>query len=329
MAVSIPAQQGQESDRTIVASAIAFYAFCSSTLLVLNKLAVFHAKSSSFVIITQLVASAVVVKILQRTNGLKVDALEEQKVKSFIPIALVFAVALYTNVKTLEYANVETVIVFRSLTPLAVSVGDYFFLNRELPSYQSFGAMAAIVIGASIYVMTDDGFEVTAYSWAVLYLGIIVFEMLYVKHVMNTVEMTTWGRVYYNNLLSIPPVFLFGVVMNEFQKLAEVEFDQMTIIALGLAMLAGVGMSYAGFNLRAMVSATSFTLVGVLCKLATILINVTIWDQHANGTGIFALIVCVLAGTLYRQAPLRKEAPENLPGYVRLDNLTNGQQEEE
>jgi hypothetical protein len=29
---------------------------------------------------------------------------------------------------------------------------------------------------------------------------------------MNTVEMTTWTRVYYNNVLGLPPALIFGLV---------------------------------------------------------------------------------------------------------------------
>ena len=57
---------------------------------------------------------------------------------------------------------------------------------------------------------------------------------------------------------------------------------------------------------RSMVSATSFTLVGVINKFLTILLNVFIWDKHASATGILALILGLLGGTFYRQAPPRE-----------------------
>ena len=35
-------------------------------------------------------------------------------------------------------------------------------------------------------------------------------------------------------------------------------------------------------------------------------VNVLIWDKHASITGIGALCVCLLGGSLYQQAPLRE-----------------------
>jgi len=56
-----------------------------------------------------------------------------------------------------------------------------------------------------------------------------------------------------------------------------------------------------------MVSATTFTLVGVVNKLLTVLLNVAIWDKHSTPAGLFAVCVCLFAGTFYQQAPRRDE----------------------
>ena len=57
-----------------------------------------------------------------------------------------------------------------------------------------------------------------------------------------------------------------------------------------------------------MVSATTYTLVGVVNKFLTVLLNVLVWDKHSSPFGIFAVCVCLLSGTLYQQSPRRDEA---------------------
>ena len=57
---------------------------------------------------------------------------------------------------------------------------------------------------------------------------------------------------------------------------------------------------------RGKVSATSFTVIGVMNKCLTVLLNLIVWDQHAPPGGIICLLVCLLGGSLYRQAPMRK-----------------------
>ena len=40
--------------------------------------------------------------------------------------------------------------------------------------------------------------------------------------------------------------------------------------------------------------------------MLTVLLNVLLWDAHASSRGIASLLVCVLGGAFYQQAPLRK-----------------------
>jgi GDP-mannose transporter len=56
-----------------------------------------------------------------------------------------------------------------------------------------------------------------------------------------------------------------------------------------------------------MISATSFTLVGVVNKFLTVLLNVIVWDKHSTPLGITAVCLCLLAGVFYQQAPRRDE----------------------
>eukprot|EP00798_Chlamydomonas_sp_ICE-L_P030078 gene30078-35043_t len=70
----------------------------------------------------------------------------------------------------------------------------------------------------------------------------------------------------------------------------------------------GICMSHAGYLLRATVSATFFTIVGILCKVLTVIINCMLWEKHATPQGIGFLFLCILGGTFYQQAPMRAAA---------------------
>ena len=70
------------------------------------------------------------------------------KVKAYLLYVASFVFGVYCNMQALSHSNVETVIVFRSCTPLAVSLCDYLFLYRELPSSRSLGALLIIAVGA-------------------------------------------------------------------------------------------------------------------------------------------------------------------------------------
>ena len=56
------------------------------------------------------------------------------------------------------------------------------------------------------------------------------------------------------------------------------------------------------------VTATLFTILGNVCKVLSIVINVMIWDKHATPFGILCLLFCLVAAYFYQQAPLRHES---------------------
>ena len=61
-----------------------------------------------------------------------------------------------------------------------------------------------------------------------------------------------------------------------------------------------------------MVSATTYTLVGVLNKFITVLLNVILWDKHSTPAGLVGVCICLLAGVFYQQAPMRGDNRKEL-----------------
>merc|ERR1711862_404616 len=110
---------------------------------------------------------------------------------------------------------------------------------------------------------------------------------------------STWTRVYYNNTLSIPMAILYAMAEGDGSGFLPTEWTFGGVMALGMSCVIGVAISYAGFNLRQLVSATSFTVVGVVCKILTVLINDTIWQKHSSALGHVGLLICIAAGFFY------------------------------
>ena len=299
-----PGKPGELRNARVV-FAIALYATCSSTMLVLNKLAVHHIQAPSFVMFCQFAASALVVGGAAKAGVVKADAFDWGKVKAFSWVVAAFVAAIFTNMKTLQYANVETFIVFRSSTPLLVAFLDFGFLGRCLPSARSYAALFFILLGAVLYMKSDSHFELRSYAWACAWYAVFCFDQIYIKHVCNTVKMTTWGRVLYTNAMSVPLSLALAYVFNEDKAIARLEWSFRQGLFLSLSCVAGVAMSYSAFLLRQSVSATSFTVVGIMCKIATVIINLMIWDNHATAFGLASLMLCLGAGTFYKQSPMR------------------------
>ena len=131
------------SAREIAATtfAIVGYGACSSLMLVVNKVAVHLLPAPSFVLLAQFFCSWFAVKACGVCGCITVDALEWHKLRAFLPISLAFLAAVFANIKTLQFANVETFIVFRASTPLTIAICEWLCLGRELPSRQSLACL--------------------------------------------------------------------------------------------------------------------------------------------------------------------------------------------
>ncbi|CAJ1394926.1 unnamed protein product [Effrenium voratum] len=298
-----PDQKLEQADLPMqkVAVSVLFYAACSSTLLLINKVAMHFVPDASFILFCQFLVSSLTVRSIKcAAPDADIELIRWEKARPFFLACLIFFLCLLANTAALKSVNVETVIVARSCAPIAVSVLEHYTLGRALPSAKGTCALMGIAGGAVVYVVSDEGFRIEGYTWLLLYFVFIVTEMVFVKFVVETVPMSTWTRVYYNNTMSLPLVVLSSSFMG-FGAFLEVSWDFQHVGVVALSCIVGVAISYSGFNLRKLVSATSFTVIGVLCKLLTVLLNDMVWSKHSNFMGHLGLLLCIAAGFAYEQ----------------------------
>jgi solute carrier family 35 protein len=297
----------QEVAKTTLA--IVGYGACSSLMLVVNKVCVHLLPAPSFVLLAQFFCSWFAVKACGMAGLITVDKLESGKMRAFLPVSLAFLAAVFANMKTLQFANVETFIVFRASTPLTISICDYLCLGRELPNLRSVTCLSVLLCCATGYVLSDAQFKVHGYVWVAVWYVIFCFDQLYIKYAVDHVKVeSNWGRVFYTNLWAC---ILAGAVsaLTEPDVLLAFEWSSSSIAALTVSCFLGVGMSYFAFLCRSQVSATYFTVIGNVCKVITVLVNVFIWDKHATNTGLGFLFACLFAAYFYEQSPMRLQTP--------------------
>ncbi|RVW47441.1 GDP-fucose transporter 1 [Vitis vinifera] len=290
-------------------SLVVGYALCSSLLAVINKIAITQFNYPGLLTALQYLTSALGVWVLGKLGFLHHDPFTLEIAKKFLPAAIVFYLAIFTNTNLLRHANVDTFIVFRSLTPLLVAIADTTFRKQPCPSKLTFMSLLIILGGAVGYVATDSGFTLTAYSWAFAYLVTITSEMVYIKHMVTNLGLNTWGFVFYNNLLSLMMAPVFWVLTGEYADVFAAMrsasgnwMDSSALFAVSLSCVFGLLISFFGFAARKAISATAFTVTGVVNKFLTVAINVLIWDKHASPFGLVCLLLTIVGGVLYQQS---------------------------
>ena len=319
-AMAGPRSLSDAASATEVTSAVAFYCICSGGMLLVNKLAVHHLPLPGLVTACQFSLCSLCVYGSKLCGWLEMDDFEWDKVKYFLIYVLSFTIGTYTNMKVLSMANVETVIVFRSCTPLAVAILDYLVYKRAAPTLRSCASLFLITSGAMGYILTDREFQVrgmAAYYWVSIWWAVLVFQLTYGKFLVTGINLKSlWTPVLYTNTFSIIPALLVCLIAGELKqsRLDSVNIDGAAIGWLLLSCGIGIGISWAGFWCQSLVSATTYTVVGVMNKMLTVTVNVLIWDKHASPSGIAALCLCLLGGSLYQQSPLREQANTSSEG---------------
>ena len=113
--------------------------------------------------------------------------------------------------------------------------------------------------------------------------------------------MSTWTRVYYNNALGFVPVLLFGFMFGEYKHINAKPITMTSLCVLLLACVVGLGISFAGFHARKLLSATSFTVLGVSNKFISIALSLIFISsaKTISWTSLFGLLMCIVCATLY------------------------------
>jgi GDP-mannose transporter len=229
----------------------------------------------------------------------------------FSPYVAAFAASLYSNGTALKYVNMETLIVFLVNAPLFVSVLDWLWLGRELPSVRSIAAMLGVVLGAFGYVQVEGNLMLYgpfAYVWATVCVLLLSFQIAYGKKLLSGIKFIdpVWGATWYSNLLSLPPVALMALQAGELQTVCGLELDSSVCFFILVTGIIGTAVSWTGWNCLERTSAASFTLVGVICRFAGLPLSSVSFDKPPSAFAVFWLLACMVASCLYREAPLRK-----------------------
>lgn len=287
---------------------VVVYSCSSSTMLVMNKFAVDSLPLPTVITGLQLAVSALVVIFMQCCGFSVLGPIEKSRILPFVLFTAIFAGALFANIKALQYSTVGAVIAARCCLPAVVCLIEWAFMGRTLPSLRSFISLCGVIGFACIYVWNNRSFESygpSGYTWLFLWWSLLALSMTVGKWLTEKVEMNQWERVFYNNALALPPIVLLFFVTGENKQVLHAIVGRSAWFWLTLSCFNGLCISYGAWRLRTIVTATTFTLVGVLNKMATIAITALVWPGNTSIASVVSLGLCVLSGLFYQGAPKR------------------------
>ena len=286
------------------------YFIVSSTMLLFNKACMIVLPAPCTVTLLQVTVTTVLIAATWCCSLVDIQTVNRHILSQYLVYSILFVLGINFTMRSLAITNVETVLLFRSCSPILVSCIDTLCLGREIPSRRSFLAMLCIVLGATWFAASElqtqsSRITHTGVCVNVINLVLTAILMTWGKHVTETCDINLTTSVFICNLTSIAPIL--ALVILEKENLIIREHRWLSVYAvsiLTISCLMGTALSYLGWKMRTMMSAASFTVIGVLNKVLTILVNIIVWNDHAMWSSTIGLLVSLVGGSFYQQSRL-------------------------
>ncbi|KAJ6625009.1 hypothetical protein B0H10DRAFT_1784000 [Mycena sp. CBHHK59/15] len=321
---------------------IACYCLASILMTVVNKFVVSGANfSMNFLLLCiQSMVCVSCVAIVKKAGIISFRAFDMQDAKAWFPISFMLVLVIYTGSKSLQFLSIPVYTIFKNLTIILIAYGEVIWFGGRITGL-TFISFIFMVISSMIAAWTDvsgalvdsmpsgnTGISATslqAVKGVVRNLNIGYFWMLvncltsaaYVLSMRKRIKVTgfsDWDSMYYNNLLSIPVLAVFSIIVEDWgsENLARnfpPETRHILLTAIAFSGAAAVGISYTtAWCVRTTSSTTYrqpymfFSMVGALNKLPVAASGMLFFGDAVTFGSISAIAVGFFAGILYAVA---------------------------
>ena len=199
----------------------------------------------------------------------------------------------------MQTMSVTTVLVTRSLTPLVTLIFESRILSVKA-SPRIWISLISILGGSVFYCMAEIEGTLIGYIWLGVNLLAASAYHVYVKKVINDLNLSTMDMVLYNNVMSIPLLVAIGIVADDTRHLAQgfSSMDGLAWLWVSLSLLCAGFISFTGFGMQAMISATSSTVVNHINKVNSFIFAHMIFQDKINPLMIVGMLI-TMAGTIW------------------------------
>ena len=295
------------------ASIVVFVAYflVSSTMLLFNKACMVVLPAPCTVTFLQVTGTTLLIAVAWCCSLVDIQAVTRAVLWQYVLYSVLFVLGINFTMRSLASTSVHTVLLFRSCSPLLVSLIDTLCLGREMPSRRSCASMLCIVLGATWFAASElqtdtSSLDVPGVCVNTVNLLLTATLMTWGKHVTHNSDVNLTTSVFICNLTSIVPILVLAVLEKEHLIIREHRWLSLYAVGvLGTSCVMGTALSYLGWQMRTIMSATSFTVVGVLNKVFTVILNLVLWPDDAVWSSTVGLMFSLVGGSFYQQSTMR------------------------
>lgn len=202
-----------------------------------------------------------------------------------------------------------------------MGIGEAIYRKGWKLSKEAVASLLILIGGAVSFVLNDAHFILKSPAWAITFLLSKAVKMVYLKHLVTAMDMTTWDLVLYCNLLSLVFVPTFALLNGEPSTAKSFLSDRplshhrnVAVTLTVLCLLSTAGAFYGYQSLKAANSATTCVMIDALSRLPFAFIqSIVLQQEMASCRGILSLLICILGALMYCQFQTDDDAYAFLP----------------
>ncbi|CZR59289.1 probable GDP-mannose transporter [Phialocephala subalpina] len=254
---------------------------------------------------------------------------DTKKAKQWFPISLLLVGMIYTSTKALQFLSVPVYTIFKNLTIIVIAYGEVLWFGGSVTASAlfSFGLMVLSSVvaawadiqhalyGEAAAVGSDAAAALSTLNAGYAWMGMNVFctaaYVLSMRKVIKKMNFKDWDTMFYNNLLTIPVLFLCSLLFEDWssinvQKNFPLASRNNLILGMIYSGLATIFISYCSAWCIRVTSSTTYSMVGALNKLPIAVSGLIFFAAPVTFGSVSAIIIGFVSGIVYAWAKVRQ-----------------------
>jgi GDP-mannose transporter len=291
------------------------YCAASGSMILLNKAALnpklYGWTAPNALLCFQCSLVVILVKLCEALGWAKLQPLKWDLVVVWLPVNLLFVAMIGTSFYALQHVGVAMVTVWKNVSNFITALCDVYLFKKSY-SLQVWACLGLMLLSAVIGAATDTSFNWGGYGWQVANCVFTSAYALYLRSAMDRVaehttdkqKMDEFSMVYYNNLLSIPPILALMAGFGEFKGLLAQPALKNPVFLMVAAVggLIGFGISFSALWFLSQTTATIYSLVGALNKIPVAMAAILLFREPTSLNNLISIGVGLGAGILFAAA---------------------------
>lgn len=319
---------------------IACYCLASILMTLVNKFVVSGQNfSMNFLLLCiQSTVCCACVTTVKRLGIISFRDFDVQDAKQWFPISFLLVSVIYTGSKSLQYLSIPVYTIFKNLTIILIAYGEVLWFGGRvtgLTLVSFFFMVISSVIAAMADVSTTGDLDgassvlidlprVTSvvrnldvgYLWMMLNCATSAAYVLAMRKRIKSTGFSDWDSMFYNNLLSIPVLALFSIIVEDWgsenlRANFPPETRNLLLFAIAFSGAAAVGISYTTAWCVRVTSSTTYSMVGALNKLPIAASGMIFFGDAVTFGSVSAVAIGFFAGMVYAVAKNNQKKAES------------------